>query len=119
MRLAGDMTPTEYDLVRAHMAPPRVPEGFSGLFDADHRLLLQLTKRLGVLLQDVRPELSWAREEYWLSINDAYAGHRHVCERLIGQSSSLATAASTERPGHETLEGFAKRALAMGGYPAA
>lgn len=121
LRLAGDMTPAEYDSVRAHMSPPRVPEGFSGLFDADHRRMLHLTKRLGVLLlREDCPKLSWAREGYWLALNDSYSAHRWVCERLIGQAPSLnGVAASDERPAHEALEGFAKRALALGGFPTA
>jgi hypothetical protein len=117
MRLTGDMAPEDYDRIRAIMSPPRVPEGFSGLFDADHRYLLHLTKRLGILLNQEWQEIAWAREEYWLALNDVYSAHRWVCQKLVGKAPSLATASKLhEQPAPEKLEAFARRALRIGGY---
>jgi hypothetical protein len=117
MRLTGDMEPGHYDGIRAIMSPPRVPEGFSGLFDTDHRQLLRLTKKLGPLLKQEWQELAWAREEYWRALNDAYSAHRWVCEKLVGGAASLATASRwSEQPAPEKLEAFARRTLQFGGY---
>ncbi|MBX5297528.1 hypothetical protein HJB96_32250 [Rhizobium sp. NLR15a] len=44
MHWAGELTPHEYEGVRAQMSPPHVPKGFSGMFNADHRCLLMSRK---------------------------------------------------------------------------
>jgi hypothetical protein len=117
MRLTGDMTPEDYDEVRAIMTPPRVPEGFSGLFNADHRQLLRLAKQLGQLLKEPGAELVWPREEYWLALNDAYSSHRWVCQKLVGAAPSLASASRwNEQPGPQKIEAFARRSLVFGGF---
>jgi len=116
MRLTGDMEPREYEEVRAIMSPPRVPEGFSGLFNADHRQLLGVTKPLGALLRQPPAQLAWSREAYWQALNDAYAAHRWVCQRLVNEAPSLiGTTHGSARPAHEKLERFAKRALYFAG----
>ena len=99
------------------MAPPHVPEGFSGLFNADHRCMLSVTKKLGTLLHQEWREIAWAREEYWRALNDAYSAHRWVCQRLVKEAPSLATASrDLEQPAPEKLEGFARRALLFSGF---
>ncbi|MBX4899747.1 hypothetical protein [Rhizobium bangladeshense] len=118
LRLTGDMPAEDYEEVRSIMAPPRVPEGFSGLFNCDHRHLLRLTKQLGMLLKNERSEISWERENYWSALNAAYSSHIAVCTKLVGRMASIATVSKgQEIPAHEKLEGFAKRALHLGGYP--
>jgi len=117
MHLAGDMTPDDYDEVRGLMSPPNMPEGFSGLFNADHRQMLNVTKKLGSLLHQEWKEIAWAREEYWRTLNDAYCAHRWVCQRLVKEAPSLATASrALEQPAPEKLEGFARRALLFSGF---
>lgn len=116
MRLSGDMSETQYDEVRALMSPPHVPRPLSGLFNSDHRQLLRLTKSLGACLQRPAPELAWAREEYWHALNDAYSGHRWVCQQLVRTAPSIAgMTRGNERPAYEEIEGFAKRALHFSG----
>jgi hypothetical protein len=112
LRLAGDVTPAEYDEIRVYMGPPNLPGGFSGLWNADHSFLLQLIKQLGSAIRLAHPSIAAAREEYLLSINAAYAAHRYVCQKAVGQAASLATqSAAVEQPGHETLRQFAKRTI--------
>lgn len=117
MRLTGDMAPADYEQVRLAMSPPNVPEGFSGLFNCDHRQLLRLIKKLGTLLNKDLPDIAWEREHYWMALNTAYSAHRSVCQELVGRTPSLATASrNKEKPAHEMLESFARRALVLGGY---
>ena len=71
MRLTGDMQPHDFHDARFAMNPPHVPEGFSGLFNADHRRLLGLIQGLGELLREPSSQLEWALEEYWQALNDA------------------------------------------------
>lgn len=117
MRLTGDMSAEDYEGVRSIMSPPQVPDGFSGLFNCDHRHLLRLTRKLGLLLSGDLPEIDWERENYWMALNAAYSAHRGVCRELVGRAPSLATVSKEqEKPAYEMLEGFAKRALFLSGY---
>jgi hypothetical protein len=114
LRLAGDLTPEQYDDIRKLMTPPNLPEGFSGTWNVDHRQLLKLVKQLGTAIPVTHPGIASAREQYLLSINTAYSAHRYVCQRVVGQAASLATQlGASERPGHETLKAFAKRTLKL------
>jgi hypothetical protein len=116
LRLAGDLTPEQYDDIRELMAPPNLSEGFSGTWNTDHRHLLKLVKQLGAAIQITHPAIASAREEYLLSINAAYGAHRYVCQQVVGQAASLATQLrAPERPGHQTLKFFAKRTLSLAG----
>jgi hypothetical protein len=117
MRLAGDLKRADYELVRARMTPPLVPEGFSGLFNEDHRELLRLIKQARPYLRLDRPELSRVQSEFLLSLNAAYAAHRYVCQRVTGSLPSIASASrSSEKPAHESLRSFARRTLDWAGY---
>ncbi len=74
------------------MGPPQVPDGFSGLFNCDHRHLLRLTKQLGLLLGGDLPGIAWERENYWMALNAAYsaiivwsvANLSVACQRNLG-----------------------------------
>jgi hypothetical protein len=104
MQFAGNFTREGYEPVRESMA--HLDEDFSGIFSADHRLMI---RKLGKLKRAIDANSSLHRD-LKDAIEVAYKAHAYVCRRFVGDGGSLAN--------HETvawqtiLNKFMPRALA-------
>ena len=105
MQFCADFADDDYELVRESMAS--VDEKFSGIFSADHRMMLHELKKLRASL----PERNAARCELEDAINVVYAAHAFVCRRFVGDNGSLANGAA---PAWQTITSkFMKRTLRL------
>lgn len=90
LRLTASFSPADYaETVRPSMEPPHAPQGFSGLWSADHRALVTRLRLWGqshrmTCTSDCREHRS-LRE----AVADSYAAHLGVCERFVGSRPSL------------------------------
>ncbi len=120
MRLAGDMSPEEYAVIRRSMEPPAMSAGFSGLHSADHAVLLQALKRLKPLLEAGPPRLRAPLLGYQRAVDAAYRSHAWVCQRFVGEAPSLrmeAHGAEDAQSGPERLiHHFRRRYLGLMGH---
>jgi hypothetical protein len=119
LELTGHMSRTDYDGIREAMTSPPTPPGFSGLWSADHALLL----RSLAWIRDRQPALAPDDLAPWrAAIRAVYERHIHVCERVVGGSPSLRmmdhSPTQLGRTAHAHLTSFERRALRLGGEPA-
>lgn len=99
MSLTGDFAPPIYDgVIRVAMAPPFMPEGFSGVFSSDHRHLVRRLREERPMFEALRDGLPGAHADAVASMIRLYDNHKQVCSRFIGvdQGSLLMSAASGE-----------------------
>lgn len=86
MQLAGNFSRDAYEPVRESMA--HLDEDFSGIFSADHRVMIRKLAKL--------KKTSQADSAVHLDLKDAieiaYKAHAHVCRRFVGDHGSLANA---------------------------
>ena len=116
MRATGAMTAGDYVAVRESMAPPAVPENFSGLWDPGHAEILRLSRAMHRLPHT--PQLEVAEDSFYLAIDLLYFAHAWVCALVAGQETSLAAGANPAAPpAHISLRHFARRALVGAGFP--
>jgi hypothetical protein len=108
MRFAGDFPEKDYDdQVRSTMMPPRVSDGFSGLLSHDHRVMLEILKRLRPVFAQLPAGLERPRDRFLAALNSAYECHIFVCRRFAGDKApSLRTATGNARSAVEVLEKF-------------
>ena len=94
MQFCADFGDSDYTPVRESMAA--IDKDFSGIFSADHRLMITELKKLKKSLPD------WDRAHCELkdAIHVVYAAHAFVCKSFVGDSGSLA---NNKTPGHITL----------------
>ncbi len=110
LRFTGDMPSDDYlNIIRPSMAPPLVPETFSGVLSSDHRWFLRVLREMKPALDSLRAQ----RPEHHASIAQAVAGvydsHKFVCDRLVGKSPSLMMSSSDNNAsGAEQIEHFKK-----------
>lgn len=108
MQFAGNFAPEAYGAVRDSMA--HLDADFSGIFSADHRLMIRklvmLKKAVGGNPIEYR-DLKDAMEV-------AYRAHAYVCRRLVGEQGSLANESSVAW--RTILEKFLPRALTKMGF---
>lgn len=111
--LAGDFDkPEDYE----NFVRPTMPEGFSGLYSADHALLMGILKRLRPKLKTLQNNdtFKFSHLIYLQSLNAAYLAHQYVCESFVHDSNSLA--GST--PGPQSIKDhFRIRSLNNAGCP--
>jgi ubiquinone/menaquinone biosynthesis C-methylase UbiE len=120
MRLAGDMSPEAYAEVRRSMEPPAVPPSFSGLYSADHIVMLQALKRMKPLLEHPPHALEPALRAYRRAADAAYQSHAWVCQQFVGDAPSLkmqATATEDASAPERLLHHFRRRYLDLTGHP--
>lgn len=99
MSLTGDFAAHIYDgVIRVAMAPPFMPEGFSGVFSSDHRHLVRRLREERPMFEALRHGLPGAHADAVASMIRLYDNHKQVCSRFIGvdQGSLLMNAASDE-----------------------
>lgn len=85
LQLTGDFAAEIYDdVIRPTMAPPFMPDGFSGLFSSDHRMLVSRLRDLRPLLDFGDGKLAQARRELVASFAAVYDSHIAVCSRFVG-----------------------------------
>ena len=115
MQLAADMSSQEYEEIRLSMQPPHVPEGFSGLWSPDHKLLLTELRQLKLILSSPEAkQLNQEIEDWQRALDKVYSAHVLVCERFVGDAPSLAAMrAGTEKKPLDTLEALRQRSLSL------
>lgn len=92
MRYAADFPRTEYEhLIRPSMMPPFAHDGFSGVYNTEHRAMLARLRTLRRLYgwSPVPPRL----HDAWRSLRDAQRAnarnHMYVCRRFVDDGASL------------------------------
>lgn len=116
MLLAGDMPRDCYESIRLSMTPPAVPDGFSGVWSADHRAMMDDLKALKSHIDTLNPVLEPERQAWKAAMDRAYQAHAHVCEHFVGDGPSLAMRSdsrSCQRSALDNLDAFRQRALAL------
>jgi len=88
MQLAGNFTSAAYEPVRESMA--HLDKDFSGLFSADHRIMIGKLAKLKRSMQSVSSTYCDLKD----AIEIAYKAHAHVCKRFVGDHGSLANESS-------------------------
>ena len=85
MWLTGDFAPQIYEhLIRPAMAPPFMPDSFSGLFSSDHKLLVSRLRGMRSMFELGDNRLVAARSALATSFAAVYDSHIAVCTRFVG-----------------------------------
>ncbi|AXG81095.1 hypothetical protein [Streptomyces paludis] len=110
LRIASDFPATDYEeLIRPSMEPPHQPvPGFSGLWSADHRVLIDQLRTWG--RSPRAREGSAAGRALRAALEEAYAAHVGVCRRFVGTGPSL-LGGSPDAPATLAELGAARRRL--------
>ncbi|MFI6984902.1 hypothetical protein ACIBSV_40785 [Embleya sp. NPDC050154] len=96
-----------HDIVRPSMAPPHVPRtGFSGLWSADHRVLVWSLREWGRVAPAKSSTLRPAHRRLVEVLTDVHHAHVGVCSRFVGSGPSLLRGAE---PGVQALERLCRR----------
>lgn len=96
-----------HDIVRPSMAPPHVSRtGFSGLWSADHRVLVRSLREWGRVAPAKSATLRPAHRRLAEVLTDVHHAHVGVCSRFVGSGPSLLRGAE---PGVEALERLCRR----------
>lgn len=116
----GDFPPAEYcGAIRATMAPPHVPDGFSGVLAADHRVLVNRLKAMRQHWTALRKRSASSHARLTEVLSSVYEDHKHVCARFVGTDRpSLLTVNGAEQTSSiEQLERFRKSRVRQLGTP--
>lgn len=115
MRLTGDFAPEIYDqVIRPTMAPPFMPDSFSGLFSSDHRMLVARLRELRGLLGGAEGRLADAHNALVGSFALVYDSHIAVCARFVGTDrKSLLMSDKANCDAIEQLEKFKSSRLRL------
>ncbi|GGU99605.1 hypothetical protein GCM10010211_78700 [Streptomyces albospinus] len=91
MRLTASFSRSAYErIVRPSMAPPQhSAEGFSGLWSADHRVLITRLRAWGAMHSEICRDSCITRRHLLDAVDEVYTAHIGICERFIGDGSSL------------------------------
>ncbi|MBQ1105928.1 hypothetical protein [Streptomyces sp. 404i] len=96
-----------HDTVRPSMTPPHVPRtGFSGLWSADHRILVRSLREWGLAAPAKSSALRPAHRRLVEVLTDVHHAHVGVCSRFVGSEPSLLRGAE---PGTQALERLCQR----------
>lgn len=108
MWLTGDFPPEIYEhLIRPVMAPPFMPDSFSGLFSSDHKLLVSRLRGLRGVFEQGESRLTAARSALASSFAAVYDSHIAVCTRFVGADrKSLLMSEDANCDAIEQLEKF-------------
>lgn len=97
MHYASDFPKPLYDgLIRPSMAPPWMPEGFSGVFNHEHRVLAGNLRRLKTAARERHAHTSGEQDpvraaatQLWRAQSHNRREHRRICERFVPGGDSL------------------------------
>ncbi|MFI6588429.1 hypothetical protein [Embleya sp. NPDC050493] len=96
-----------HDIVRPSMAPPHVRRtGFSGLWSADHRVLVRCLREWGLAAPTKSATLRPAHRRLVEVLTEVHHAHVGVCSRFVGSGPSLLRGAE---PGVQALERLCQR----------
>ncbi|MET7301362.1 hypothetical protein [Embleya sp. NPDC005575] len=96
-----------HEIVRPSMAPPHVARaGFSGLWSADHRILVRDLRKWGLVAPAKSSSLRPAHRHLVEVLTDVHHAHVGVCSRFVGSGPSLLRG---EEPGVQALERLCHR----------
>lgn len=115
MRLTGDFSPDVYDtVIRPSMAPPAMPDGFSGIFSSDHRYLVTRLREVGPMIGGMKDRLADAHAALVKSFSDLYDDHLHVCGKFVSaDKNSLLMADGSRCTALDQLAKFKKSRLRL------
>ena len=104
----GDFDAGVYDrVVRVAMAPPHMPEGFSGVFSSDHRYLVRRLREARPMFEAIGVSLPVAHAGVVASMTRLYDNHKSVCARFVGvDRTSLLMSPATDETAIGQLEKF-------------
>ncbi|MFJ9848070.1 hypothetical protein [Streptomyces sp. NPDC101150] len=91
MRLTASFSRSAYELVvRPSMEPPQhsTPR-FSGLWSADHRVLVTRLRAWGAMHGEICMDSCKAHRRLLDVVDEVYAAHIGICERFVGDGPSL------------------------------
>jgi len=107
LRITASFDAQDYhDTVRPSMAPPQAPRGFSGLWSADHRVLVQSLREWGLAAPAKSSTLRPAHRRLVEVLSDVHHAHVGVCSRFVGSGPSLLRGAE---PGVQVLDRLCQR----------
>ncbi|WP_159047419.1 hypothetical protein [Streptomyces sp. XY332] len=107
LRITASFDAQDYhDAVRPSMAPPQAPGGFSGLWSADHRVLVQSLREWGLAAPAKSSSLRPAHRRLVEVLTDVHHAHMGVCSRFVGSGPSLLRGAE---PGVQVLDRLCQR----------
>ncbi|MFK0289837.1 hypothetical protein ACIQU6_05005 [Streptomyces sp. NPDC090442] len=91
MRLTASFSRSAYErIVRPSMEPSQHSgQGFSGFWSADHRVLITRLRAWGAMHSEICRDSCKIRRQLLEAVDEVYAAHIGVCERFIGDGSSL------------------------------
>lgn len=119
MRLTGDFPPDIYDTtIRPSMAPPELPDGFSGIFSSDHRFLVTRLREITPRFSGLKERLHDAHALLVKAFADLYDDHINVCANFVSsEKNSLLMADGARCTALEQLGKFKKSRLRLLGRP--
>ncbi|MEU1093402.1 hypothetical protein [Streptomyces sp. NPDC005877] len=107
LRITASFDAQDYhDTVRPSMAPPQAPRGFSGLWSADHRVLVQSLREWGLAAPAKSSSLRPAHQHLVEVLTDVHHAHVGVCSRFVPSGPSLLRGAE---PGVQVLDRLCQR----------
>ncbi|MEV6552869.1 hypothetical protein AB0M57_29800 [Streptomyces sp. NPDC051597] len=107
LRITASFDAQDYhDTVRPSMAPPQAPRGFSGLWSADHRVLVQSLREWGLAAPAKSSSLRPAHHQLVEVLTDVHHAHVGVCSRFVPSGPSLLRGAE---PGVQVLDRLCQR----------
>lgn len=108
MRLTASFSRSEYQCtVRPSMTPPQhSAAGFSGLWSADHRVLIARLRAWGAMHGAICVDSCITRRRLLDAVDEVYAAHIGVCDRFVGDGPSLLGGSENSRT---TLDELARR----------
>lgn len=115
MRLTGDFPPEVYDtIIRPSMAPPFMPDGFSGIFSSDHRFLVMRLRDISPHMAGLKERLGEAHGALVASFSALYDDHREVCANFVSSDkNSLLMADGARCTALDQLAKFKKSRLRL------
>lgn len=115
MRLTGDFSPEIYDtIIRPSMAPPFMPDGFSGIFSSDHRYLVMRLRDISPYMAGLKERLGEAHGALVASFSALYDDHREVCGNFVSsEKNSLLMADGARCTALDQLAKFKKSRLRL------
>ncbi len=91
MRLTTSFPRSAYEhIVRPSMSPPQhSAQGFSGLWSADHRVLITRLRAWGAMHNEICRDSCKIRRRLLDAVDEVYTAHIDICERFVGDGPSL------------------------------
>jgi hypothetical protein len=107
LEFTGNFPSKDYsELIRPSMAPPLVPDTFSGLLSIDHRVFIHSLRDMKPLLDALAHRSAGHHQRIASAVASVYDSHRFVCDRLVGKCPSLMMSSGSTKSGAEQIEKF-------------